>query len=601
MLRAGRRAVPLRVQELSVRTLTHDVDLCLVGGGMAGLCAAVAAARHGARVALVHDRPVLGGNASSEVRMHIGGAHGPHHRETGLLEEIELTNIARNPSASYAIWDSILWECARREPGLTLILNASVNQAAMDGDRLASVTAWQLTSETWHVVRAPLFGDCSGDSILAPLTGAEVRIGREARGEFGEDIEPEQPDARTMGMSCLIQARETDRPVPFVPPPWAKVYASDADLPHRDHDHRRTNFWWLELGGEQDTVHDAEALRDELLAAAFGVWDHIKNRGDHGAANWALDWVGFLPGKRESRRYVGDHMLTQNDVRAEGRFDDLVAYGGWSMDDHHPGGLAWPGQPTIFHPAPSPFGIPYRCLYSRNIANLFCAGRNISATHAALSSSRVMATCAVLGQAMGTAAAIAAREGCGPRAVHEHHLRELQQTLLDDDCWLPWQTRQVPALSRAAVLTASEGDPEPLRNGLDRPDGEVDHGWRGAPGSWIQYSFATPTAVSQVRLVFDSDLNRRGKNMPCAWPRDPTTIASPGACQLHHPAPPTLVRAFRVESLAADGAWAEVARVEDNHQRLVRVPLAVDTSALRVVLTATWGAPDCHLFACDVR
>ena len=142
----------------------------------------------------------------------------------------------------------------------------------------------------------------------------------------------------------------------------------DADLPHRGHDILKTNYWWIELGGEQDSIHDTEELRDELLKIAFGVWDHIKNHGDHGADNWALDWVGFLPGKRESRRYVGDHVLTQNDVRAEGRFDDLVAYGGWTMDDHHPGGMHWPGKPTIFHPAPSPFGIPYRCLYSRNVA-----------------------------------------------------------------------------------------------------------------------------------------------------------------------------------------------------------------------------------------
>ena len=144
------------------------------------------------------------------------------------------------------------------------------------------------------------------------------------------------------------------------------------------------------------SIHDTESLRDELLKAAFGVWDHIKNRSDHGAENWALEWVGSLPGKRESRRYVGAYTLTQNDVRAEGRFDDVVAYGGWTMDDHHPGGVNWRGEPTIYHPAPSPFGIPYRCLYSRSVPNLFCAGRNISVTHAALSATRVMATCALL-------------------------------------------------------------------------------------------------------------------------------------------------------------------------------------------------------------
>lgn len=583
-----------------MRYVTHDVDFCVVGGGLAGLCAAVAAARHGASVVLIGDRPVLGGNASSEVRMHIGGAHGPNRKETGILEELNLENIRRNPSASWSIWDSAVWEVAAKQPGLTLLLNASVNQGTTDGPRLASVVAWQGSAETWHTVHARLFADCSGDSILAPLTGADVRIGREARAEFDEDIEPEEADTKTMGLSCLIQAREHDTPQPFTPPAWAQVFATDDDLPKRDHNFRVTNFWWLELGGEQDSIHDTEAIRDELLAAAFGVWDHIKNRGDHGADNWSLDWVGFVPGKRESRRYLGDHILTQNDVRAEGRFDDLVAYGGWSMDDHHPGGLRYPGHPTIFHPAPSPFGIPYRSLYSRNIENLFCAGRNISATHAAMSSCRVMATCAVLGQAVGTAAAIAARDDLSPRGVYEQRRHELQQTLLDDDCWLPWVPRDIPVLSRQATLTASTGDPEPLRDGVDRPVGDDDHGWRGAPGSWVQYDFAGPVRLSRARIVCDSDLNRGGMNMPCAYPKSAAEQRSAAACQRHFPAPRTLTRAFSLHALVGD-RWTQVGSVADNHRRCVKLDLDCEASALRLVVESTWGADDCHLFAFDVR
>lgn len=582
-----------------MRHLTHDVDFCVVGGGMAGLIAAVAAARHGARVALVQDRPVLGGNASSEVRMWICGAHGANKRETGILEEIELDNIRRNSAASYAVWDAILYEKARYQPNLELFLNCSVCQAELRGDRIVSVTGWQGTAETWHTVRARLFADCSGDSILAPLSGAEFRVGREAREEFGEDIEPPVADRRTMGMSCLIQARETDRPQPFVPPPWAYVYETCDDLPHRGHEILKTNYWWIELGGEDDSIHDTERLRDELLRVAFGVWDHIKNRCSQDAENWLLEWVGFVPGKRESRRYVGDHLLTQNDVRAEGRFEDLVAYGGWSMDDHHPGGMRWPGKPTIFHPAPSPFGIPYRSLYSRNIANLFCAGRNISSTHAAMSSCRVMATCAILGQAVGTAAAIAARDGRTPRGVWEHSLTELQQTLLEDDCWLPWQVRRVPDLTATARLSASEGDPEPLRNGVDRPVDDADNGWRGALGSWVELRFDRVRRVSRARLVFDSDLNRKGKNMPCCRPLEPTAHAIPAAASLLNGAAPSMIRAFRIEAWRDDG-WDTVARYEDNHQRLVQVDLHVDTAAVRFVPEATWGAPDAHLFAFEV-
>jgi hypothetical protein len=588
--------------------LTHQVDFCVVGGGPAGMCAAIAAARRGVKVALVHERPVLGGNASSEVRMWMCGAHGDNHRETGIIEELLLENRYRNPQRNYSIWDSILFEKVRGEANILLMLNCSVNALEMEGSRIKSVTGWQLTTQTWHTAQAPLFADCSGDSILALLSGAAVRVGREARGEFNEDIEPEQADRKTMGLSCLIQARETDSPQPFIPPAWANVYASDADLPYRDHDIHTTNFWWIELGGEQDSIHDTEQIRDELLKVAFGVWDHIKNRGEHGAENWMLDWVGFLPGKRESRRYVGDYILTQNDVRAEGRFDDLVAYGGWTMDDHHPGGMRWPGEPTIFHPAPSPFGIPYRCLYSHNIDNLFCAGRNISVTHAAMSASRVMATCALLGQAAGTAAAIAVQNQLTPRGVYQQRIQELKQALMEDDCYLPWNNREVPLLSRAARLRASQRDPqeqgakhdpqlrdakrdpETLRSGMDRPIGEADHGWNGAVGNWIEYAFDGLKPVRQVRLVFDSDLKRQEHAMPSHYPLHSQPVGVPRS----------LVRAFRIEALGEDGAWRVAAREENNYQRLARLQVNILARAVRFIPESTWGAEKVHLFAFDV-
>ncbi len=574
-----------------MRTMKHDVDFCVVGGGLAGLCAALAAARHGARVALVQDRPVLGGNASSEVRMHICGAHGANMRESGLVEEIRLENAWRNPGGNFSIWDSVLYAKARFEPNLTLLLNCSVNAATMDGKRIRAVTGWQGTSQTWHEVSAPLFADCSGDSILAPLSGAEFRIGREAAAEFGEDIQPPQADRKTMGLTCLIQFRETTRPQRFVPPAWAYTYATDEEMQGRDHVLRSSNFWWIEVGGEHDSIHDTESLRDELLKISFGVIDHIKNRGDHNAENWTVEWVGFLPGKRESRRYVGDHVLTQNDVRAAGPFDDIVAYGGWSMDDHHPAGFYYPGAPTIFHPAPSPYGIPYRSLYSRNIENLFCAGRNISATHAALSSTRVMSTCAVLGQAVGTAAVIAARESTSPRGVHERHLSELQRTLMDDDCYLPGRRRDMAPLTGCAEFSASEGDPEPLRNGVDRPVGKNDNGWTASPGAWAQYTWNRVVPISCVRLVFDSDLYANGLGMPHAYPLDQED-ATP---------PETLVKAFRLETRDADSNWRTVHEAAENYQRLVRFPLNTSATAIRFTPLSTWGAALAHVQAFEVK
>jgi hypothetical protein len=588
---AGRRS--------AMREETHRVDFCVVGGGLAGLCAAVAAARHGAKVALMQDRPVLGGNASSEIRMWVCGAHGRNNRETGILEEIMLENLFRNPTACYSIWDSVLYGKARFEPNITLLLNCSCGALKMEGRRIVSVRGWQTTTQTWHTVEAKLFADCSGDSVLAPLSGAEHRMGREAAGEFGEDIEPTAADRRTMGMSCLIQTRETDRPVPYVPPAWANKYLTDADLPHRGHEVAGNNFWWIELGGEDDSIHDTERLRDELLKVAFGVWDHIKNHGEHGAENWALEWVGFLPGKRESRRYVGDHILTQNDIRAGGCFDDLAAYGGWTMDDHHPGGIRWAGPPTVFHPAPSPYGIPYRSLYSRNVENLWCAGRNISATHAALSSTRVMGTCSIIGQAVGTAAAIAARDGLTPRGVFEKRIRALQQTLMEDDCYLPWHARAISELTREARLTALCDNPEPLRNGHDRPIGREGNGWTGPPGTSVEYSWESSRRLSEMRFVFDSDLERDSRQ------DDPNPHRNMRCCyrlyDRHFTVPAGLIRAFRIEAQQADGEWRTVAREENNCQRLVRIRLPLETRAVRFVPEATWGAPEAHVFSWDVR
>ncbi len=580
--------------ECGIRNETHQVDICVIGGGLTGLCAAIAAARHGSHVLLMHDRPVLGGNASSEIRMHICGAdrHGqiPNMRETGILEEIRLENARRNPTQSYSIWDALLYEKARFQPGLDLLLNCTCQRATMEGPRIASITGWQLTTQTYHTVEASVFIDCSGDAILAPLTGAEFRMGREGRDEFGESIAPEVPDAKTMGLSCMFMARRHDTPQPFEPPSWAYDFPREEDLPYGigGHNWLQYGYWWLELGGDRHSLYDAEILRDELLKVVFGVWDHIKNHGDHDADNWALDWVQFLPGKRESRRYIGDHILTQGDIEAEGRFDDVVAYGGWTMDDHHPAGF-WAvklGQPaTIFHPCPSPYGIPYRILYSRNVENLMCAGRSASCTHAAMSSTRVMGTCCSMGQAAGTAAALAVRHGLNPRQVGTHRMRELQQTLLRDDCYLPWVRQDYSPQTIGARLTASQGDPEPMRDGVNRPVGAESHAWECRAGDWACYHLPEPTMVREVTLVLDSDLEHL---LTLNHDR-------PVEGELFN-VPLTLPKSFRLEGLVAE-QWELLAEIEDNYQRLVRIPVGQSVESIRVTFAETWGACTSKVFA----
>lgn len=563
------------------------MELCIVGGGMAGICAAISAARHGVKVALMQDRPVLGGNSSSEIRMWICGAHGENNRETGLLEEFQLENLYRNGSVSYSIWDSVLYEKVRYEQNILLLLNCTCVEAEMDGSSIKSIRGWQLTAETWHKIEADYFADCSGDSILGYLSGAEFRLGREAASEFNEKIEPEASDKKTMGMSCLFQIRETDRPQPFIPPIWAEKYLTDDELPFREHD-KVTNFWWIELGGQEDSIHDTEVLRDRLLKIAFGIWDHMKNQGEHGVENWVLDWVGFLPGKRESRRLIGDYILNENDVESEGRFEDLVAYGGWSMDDHFPAGFEYKdGHPTIYHPAPSPFGIPYRCLYSKNIDNLFFAGRNISTTHAALSATRVMATCSLLGQAIGTAASICVDKKMTPREVYQHEIAVLKQTLMEDDAYLPWNERMLPELMKKATLRSSHGDAAALGNGWDRPIKDADNGWYGGPGDWVELSFSEEQHISEIRLVFDSNLNRGIHNMPCNYP----------LLQTDFHVPETMVRDFEIMILKPSGVWEKLQAVANNYQRLVRLNVDVDTKAVRFIPTASWGSSRYHVFS----
>ncbi|HEY9075386.1 MAG TPA: FAD-dependent oxidoreductase [Anaerolineaceae bacterium] len=567
----------------------HEVDLCIVGGGLAGLCAAVAAARHGAKVMLMQDRPVLGGNASSEIRMWVLGARGVDNRETGILEEIFLDNYFHNEGLKYPIWDHVLYSKAISQPGLELLLNTTCNSLEMDGSRIASVRGWQLTTQTWHVVRAKYFADCSGDSVLR-ISGAEYRWGREARSEFNESIAPLTADRQTMGNSILLQLREVDTHVPFVPPAWA-YKLTEADLPHRPLKPEGNNFWWIEIGGVGNTIADTEIRRDELLKYAYGIWDLIKNHPDGRGHRWELEWIGSLPGKRENVRYVGDHILTQNDIEAEGKFDDMVAYGGWTMDDHPPAAIRHSGEPTIFHPAPSPYGIPYRSLYSRNIENLFFAGRNISTTHMALSSTRVMSTCSILGQAMGTAAALAVRYACSPRQIYESHIRELQETLLDDDCYLPWHTRPIPEIALKAQLSASTGDPAPLRSGIDRSLNQADHGWWGSPGvDWVEYRFSVPQKLSLARFTFDSNL-REVKKMPCNYP-------SKGN---HVRIPPMMTRDFDLEALDSGGKWQVIQQVRGSYQRLVRIPLNIETTAVRFVPKASWGGDRVHVFGFDVR
>lgn len=574
--------------------ICHQADICVIGGGMAGMIAAISAARHGARVVLMHDRPVLGGNASSEIRMWIRGAAGRENRETGILQELELENIYRNPTMNYSLWDSVLLQAVMAEKNITLLLNCSCLDCQAADSRIVSVTGWQLNTYAFHTVEAQIFLDCSGDSILAPLCGAAYRVGREGQNDLGEAEAPAQADRKTMGNSCLIEARQTDHPCPFIPPKWANVYPDDASMMDKNHDFIGTgvNFWWIELGGEQDTIADTQALNMELLKIAFGVWDHIKNRGDHGADNWELEWVGFLPGKRESRRYEGDYMLTQQDLSTGRPFPDVVAYGGWTMDNHLPAGFYAPGYSSHHLPVRAPYPIPYRCLYSRSIDNLMFAGRNISASHLAMSSTRVMATCSLMGQAAGAAAALAVEKACDPRGIYQDHMAELQRRLMDDGCYLPGLTRS-PAPTQIDLPSEQLAI---LQNGWERPHAGVENRILLPAGTRLTITLPAPAHRQALRLALDPDFSRKSIS-PRKKYQDFAMRAHVFADDppLQMPAP--LLREATLICETSDGS---VSLKLKNHQALLRIPLPDGASRLTLRLESSWGGGDIGLYGCEI-
>ncbi len=431
----------------TLRTEDIESDLVVVGGGLAGTCAAIAAARHGLRVTLVQDRPVLGGNASSEVRLWILGAtshmgnNNRWAREGGIINEILEENLYRNRHGHPLILDTILLEKVVEEPNIRLLLNTAAHEVTKRGaEEIESVTAFCPQNSTRYLLRAPLFCDASGDGVLGFLSGAAFRMGAESAEEFGEGFAPDDSYGHLLGHSLYFYTKDVGTPVRFTAPSWAlKDVTRIARYRKFNANMQGCNFWWIEYGGRLDTVHDTEAIKWELWKVVYGIWDHIKNSGDYPEAEtMVLEWVGHIPGKRESRRFEGDHLMRQQDVVEQRIHQDTVGHGGWALDLHPADGV-YSDRPgcTQWH-AKGTYGIPWRCYYSRNISNLFLAGRIISATHVAFGSTRVMATCAVGGQAVGTAAALCLENGCHPREIGSGEiLRKLQLRLDRDGQFLP--------------------------------------------------------------------------------------------------------------------------------------------------------------------
>lgn len=451
-----------------MRNETVKTDVTVVGGGLAGVNAAIAAARLGSTVALVNNRPVLGGNSSSEVRVWVCGAtaHGVHRyaRETGIMGELFVENQFRNKDGNPYFWDMVVLEAVRAEPNIRLFLNTDVHEVEADGEgherTIRSATGWMMGSERRIRFESAVYLDCTGDGLIGFLAGAKFRLGREAREEFGEEWAPLVADDITLGSTLLFYTKDVGRPVKFTAPRMA-IDVTKTTIPERRIIRSGDNgcaYWWIEWGGELDTVHDNERIRDELWSVIYGIWDYIKNSGKFDAERLTLEWVGSLPGKREYRRFEGDYVLNQNDILAQQAFEDRVAFGGWSIDLHPPQGVYASESGSKHMYADGIYHIPFRSLYSANVNNMLMAGRDISASHVAFGTTRVMATCAVIGEAAGTGAALCAAKGVSPRELHRDHLRELQQTLLRQDASIIGLRSEDEAdlALKAAVAASSE-------------------------------------------------------------------------------------------------------------------------------------------------
>ena len=496
-------------------------DVLVASGVMAGVCAAISAARTGVKVILCHDRSVLGGNASSEVRMHICGADmsggrgeelSVEAREGGIIEEIRLENAVRNPQKSWSMMDLILYEKCIAEENLTLMLDTTVVAAETDGRRITAATAVRESTEDRFIIKAAVYIDCTGDGRMAVEAGAGFRAGRESKSEYNEPFANDEADDKSLGMSLLFEAEDMGHSVPFIPPPWIRKFTEE-DLRNRYHYPYNYGFWWVEWGGCLDTVKDTSKIRHELLRIMLGVWDHIKNGGKHGADNYALSWFGFLPAKRESRRFKGIYTLTGNDVMDAPHFDDAIAYGGWSMDTHPPEGIDALDENPCHQPAPPYlYPIPLRSCISADIDNLMFAGRHISATHQAFASTRVMATCGVVGQGVGTAAAIAAKTEIMPSALPENKeiMKEIQDMLVVDDCFLPGFNKEKDEItSTAEVRTSSQTENGQAVNVLS-PFTRSVHG-NGGVHSRYKYPVSTNRWISKelpawIELTWDKDV-----------------------------------------------------------------------------------------------
>ncbi len=607
-------------------------DVVIVGGGMSGVCAALASARQGAKTALIQDRSVYGGNASSETRMHISGASchwgKKNAAETGILMELQLENKYLNYNYNYSIWDGVMWSKVKECKNLDSYMNTTMDRVISDGANIQAIQCYQMNTESRFEFTAEIFVDATGHGTLGYFAGAEYKIGRENKVDFSEKDAPDSHDGETMGNTIYFCARDTGSPVKFIKPSWAYSFdesffkhryhgdivvyhdADDVIILNEDDDYEnytdklvekydvQSGYWWIELGGDwDDIIKSAEDIRYELYKTIYGVWDHIKNGGGHGAENYELLWVGTVPGTRESRRLIGNYILTENDIINNRVHEDGVAYGGWPMDEHTAGGFAAKGEiPSKVRSFDGLYSIPYGCYCSKTINNLMMAGRNISETKLAMGSTRVMATCAIGGEAVGTAAAMTVKTGCTPKEFGEKYIQELRQELLKNDCYIlglkNLDDKDMARLAKVSATSEKIGfEASKVINGITRNEGETTNLWCSdgirEAGEILTLKMEKAAPISQIRMTFDPNLSEeRCISVSKAFiDKEPIGVDK------------ELVRDYNIK-VTNGGSLVWGHQVKGNYQRLnvIDLPEPVIADQVEICVTATNGVADARIF-----
>lgn len=409
------------------------------------MCAAIAAARQGRTVSLIQNRPVLGGNSSSEIRVWTRGSTGGGNlfsEEMGILGELKLANQYKNPEGNPILWDEIVLDAVYQEHAISLFLNTLVVDVAHQDGHIQSLTALEINSERRFQFRSPVYVDATGDGFIAASAGLPYVIGKECNGTYGEEHAPAQFEPTTQGCTILMTFIKREKAVTFVPPSYAYPIEYIEKLLNNggrmvSEKSNGCDFWWVEFGGQKDTINEIASITLELKRLTLGIYNYIKNSGKFDADTLELNWTGSLPGKRESRRFVTEYVLTETDILQNRTFDDVAFHGGWYLDFHPSEGIYSKADFCTQIPVDL-YGIPLRCLFSSQIDNLLVCGRILGASHAAFASTRIMDTCALSGQAAGTAASVLVSDQLKtPDLLDKSVYARIQALLVEGDMLLP--------------------------------------------------------------------------------------------------------------------------------------------------------------------